>query len=124
MDSSSIDSIKWPSPWRPIDDEHEALRFGRRWSKQQIANTIVGELHREICESHPLHGRECTPVAYKTDCGKEFLFLTDIPESPVMLVHFTWHAESKPEFPAIKRYSSLHEFASKESRYRRKWWRL
>ena len=124
MGSTTIDSVRWPSPWRPIDDDYAALSFGRRFGNQPIADTVLGELRREICDEHPLYGRECTPVAFDADCPKEFLFLTDIPDAPVVLVHFTWHTEPKPDFPSIKRYASVQDFMRQERRYRKKWWQL
>ena len=124
MDISIVDNVKWPTPWQPIVDEHEALSFGRRWGMQPIADTVLGELHREICDSHPLHGCECVPIAYDADCAKEFLFLTDLLDAPLVLVHFTWHIEPNPNWPCIKRYASVNEFIRQEKRYRRKWWQI
>ena len=78
----------------------------------------------EICKEHPLFGRECVAVAYDADCPKDFLFLTDIPDAPVVLVHLTWNQEPKPDWPFIKRYEGILDFIRQERRYRRRWWQF
>jgi hypothetical protein len=124
MDKSLVVNVKWPRPWRALEDEYAALAFGRRWAKVQIADTVLGELRREICNDHPLLGRECIAVAYDADCPKEFLLLTDLPDAPVVLVHLTWHKESKPDWPFIKKYKSIDDFIQQERRHRKRWWQF
>ena len=124
MNKSLVENVKWPKPWQPLDDDYTALAFGRRWGKGEIADTVLGELHREICDRHPLHSHKCIPVAYDTDCPKEFLFLTDLPDAPVVLVHFTWRKELKPDWPFIIRFKSITDFSRQERRFQKRWWQF
>ena len=123
MDNTHIASVKWPPPWGAIADEHAALALGRRWGTN-IASTVLEELHREICESHPLFGIDCVPIAYDTQTPKEFLFVTNKPDLPVVLVHFTWRWEPDPRFPFIVPFKSIEDFITKERKHRKKWWQF
>ena len=38
-------NVNWPKPWRALDDDHAALAPGRRWAREQIADTVLGESH-------------------------------------------------------------------------------
>ena len=124
MDVTRIAEVKWPYPWGPLDDEYAALAFGRRWSAQVIAPTVLGELKREICDKHPLFGVGCIPVAYDTRVPKEFLFLTSKPGAPVVLVHLTWRWAPDPRYPFIVVFESIEDFVAKERKKRKKWWQF
>jgi hypothetical protein len=123
MNANKETDVKWPSPWAPIGDEFEALANGRRWGNG-VASTIIDELHREICEIHPLYGVGCIPIAYDARSGKEFVFLTDKLDAPVVLVHFTWNQERDPKWPFIVVYQNIEEFVRKERNRRKKWWQF
>ncbi|MBP3959506.1 hypothetical protein J8F10_30040 [Gemmata sp. G18] len=105
--------VRWPVPWRPLTDENEALAFGRAMSPN-VAPTVLAELRREVCDRHPLAGAACRPIAWESWSKKDFLFLTDRPGLPVVLVHFTWHVEPNPEWPFVVGYSSLRDFFRRE----------
>ena len=113
--------FRWPIPWRPLTDEAEALAFGRRhvtmMGRPPVADTVLGELRREICDRHPLAGVECRPVAWNSWGSKDFLFLTARPDMPVALVHFTWAVERELAWPFVISYRSLRHFVWRE----RKW---
>jgi len=121
----SIDptSIAWPAPWRPITDESEALSFGR-WINPQVAPTILGELRREICDRHPLYGVGCIPLAYDSRIKKDFLFASEHPEMPLVLVHFTWVVEAEPHWPFVIPYRTVRAFVRSERRRSMKPWQL
>lgn len=102
-----LEAVVWPEPWQPLTDEAEALAFGHIMNAE-VADTVLGELQREICEGHSLYGLECRPIAHASE--KEFLFLTPIPGRPLVLVHFTWHKESDPYYPSLLPYKSLADF--------------
>jgi hypothetical protein len=102
-------TVVWPSPWQPIADEGVALTFGRSMS-DGVAASIVGELHREICSTHPLFGVECRPLAYDARSKKDFLFETENAQMPLVMVHFTWAVENDPRWPFIIRFGRLDEF--------------
>lgn len=103
------DTVHWPSPWQPITDERAALAFGRAMSGA-VGSSIIGELHREICPSHPLFGVACRPLAYDSKVKKDFLFETDSTETPLVMVHFTWAVEKDPRWPFIIGFGSINEF--------------
>ena len=63
IDLTVVENVKWPRPWQPVSDEWEALSFGRRWGSSGVADTVLGELRREICSEHPLHGCDCGTIA-------------------------------------------------------------
>jgi hypothetical protein len=105
--------FRWPTPWRPLTHDAEALAFGRMMNPA-VARTVLGELRREICDRHPLAGVECRPVAWESWGRKEFLFLTRHHDMPVALVHFTWNAEPYPDWPFVVPYRSLSEFVRRE----------
>jgi len=114
-------SVEWPKPWKPITNESDALAFGRQWNPQ-VSPTVLAELRRETGPGHRLHGVDCQPLV--SDGRKEFLFATDQPKSPVVLVHFTWHSETDPRWPATVAYASLREFLRKERQRTMKFWEL
>lgn len=121
--------FRWPVPWCALVDEAEALAFGR-WFNPNVASTVLEELRREICDQHPLVGVACRPVAWETESKKDFLFLTERPDMPVVLVHFTWTAEQKPDWPFVIPYKSLLDFVRRERRWLaevrtwiQQWWR-
>jgi hypothetical protein len=120
-------------PWRPLTDEGEALAFGRWYTSTvgapTVADTILGELRREICDRHPLAGVSCRPVAWESWSKKDFLFLTARSDMPVTLVHFTWAAEHEPEWPFVVPYRSLRHFTGRERNWAvearvlvQRWW--
>lgn len=102
-------SIQWPSPWQAIADERASLEFGMKWNNE-VRPSIINELHREICSSHPLFGVQCRPIAFDAKVKKEFLFETDIVDMPLVLVHFTWMIEKDPRWPIIIPFQSINEF--------------
>jgi hypothetical protein len=104
-----LTTVTWPEPWRPLTDEAEALAFGRVMNSE-VACTVLGELHREIGAGHPLFGVECQPIAFNAEGEKEFLFLTNRPDKPLAMVHFTWHTESDPYYPSVMSFSSIADF--------------
>jgi hypothetical protein len=108
----------WPFPWQPLTDEAEALAFGRehatRMGAPALADTVLGELWREICDRHPLAGVECRPVAWESRSKRDFLFLTARPDMPVARVHFTWIVEREPTWPFVVSYRSLRHFVWRE----------
>jgi hypothetical protein len=101
--------IHWPLPWQLITDEHEALSFGRAVNPA-VQSSVVRELHREICSTHPLFGIECRPLAYHSKVNKDFLFEICNAEMPLVMVHFTWTVEKDPRWPFILRFESIEEF--------------
>ena len=76
MDPIELAHFRLPQPWAAIDNDQDALAFGRMFHKD-VADSVQEELQREICEEHPLFGVECRPVAWDTDTGKDFLFTTN-----------------------------------------------
>jgi hypothetical protein len=108
--------FRWPIPWRPLTDDAEALAFGRRVNPS-VAETVLGELRREMCDRHPLAGVECRPVAWEAWSQKDFLFLTARPDMPVALVHLTWAVEREPDWPFVVPYRSLRDFVRRERRW-------
>lgn len=109
--------FRWPVAWKALTgDDRGALAFGR-FINPDIAPTVSAELRREICDRHPLAGAACQPVAWNAAGGKDFLFLTDRPDMPVALVHFTWGFESDPAWPFVIRYRNLSHFVGRERRW-------
>jgi hypothetical protein len=107
----TIDSatIGWPEPFARIMDEHAALAFGRAMNRA-VASSVLGELHREICPTHPLFGVKCRPLAFDARIKKAFLFETDRPKLPLAVVHFTWTVESDPRWPWTTSFANIEEF--------------
>lgn len=105
--------VRWPTPWRPIADDAAALAFGR-WINPAVADTVLGELRREISATHPLSGVACRPVAWEAWGRKDFLFATARPDMPLALVHFTWSVERDPAWPFVIPYRSLRHFFWRE----------
>ena len=102
-------TIEWPAPWTAITDERAALSFGRAMNGA-VGSLVIGELHREICQTHPLFGVQCRPLAYDATIKKAFLLETDRPDMPLALVHFTWAVESDPRWPWTTSFSNVEEF--------------
>jgi hypothetical protein len=101
--------IRWPSPWQPVADEHVALAFGRAMNGN-VRPSIIAELNREICQTHPLYGVTCRPLAYDAKVRKDFLLQTDRPDMPFVMVHFTWTVETDPRWPFVIGFESIDEF--------------
>ena len=102
-------TIAWPAPWAAITDERVALSFGRAMNGA-VGSSVIGELHREMCPTHPLVGVQCRPIAYDSKIKKDFLFETDRPDMPLALVHFTWAIESDPRWPWITAFANIEKF--------------
>ena len=109
MMRSTSTKLEWPQPWRPVTDEAEALAFGRSVNPA-VASTVLGELRREICCEHPLHGLEVMPLAYDSRSCRDFLFETAQPERRFVLVHVAWGIEPDPRWPFIETYGDLEAF--------------
>ena len=108
--------FRLPHPWATINNDHDPLALGHMLYKD-VADTVHEELQREICEEHPLFGIECRPIAWDTDTKKDFLFTTNTPESPFVLVHFTWAKENDPAVPTIIKFRSFDAFIQNEREY-------
>lgn len=102
-------TITWPPPWAAITNERDALVFGRAMNSA-VGSSVVGELQREICPTHPLFGVECRPLAYDAKIKKDFLFETNHVEMPLVVVHFTWAVESDPRWPWTIHFGNIDEF--------------
>jgi hypothetical protein len=108
--------FKWPTPWETMTAEVGAtsLEFPKIMSElfggHNAASTLEGELQRECCPTHPLHGINCLAIARATDDPNEFVFATDDPQFPVAFVHLTWAIETSPSYPRTTRYRSWEEF--------------
>jgi hypothetical protein len=113
MDPIELAHFRLPHPWAAIDDDHDALALGHMLHKD-VAGTVQEELQREICEEHPLFGIKCRPVAWDSKTGEDFLFTTNLPESPFVLVHFTWIEETNPAFPFIVEFKCFDDFIRNE----------
>ena len=105
-------TVDWPWPWAALPDGLNTLPDGRTLFPSRIypADSVLGELRREICERHPLYGIECVPIAFDSRYIKEYLFATARPDMPIVLVHFTGKAEDDPRWPFVVPYPSLEAF--------------
>ena len=113
MELIELAHSRLPLQWKPIGNHGDALALGRMLYSN-IADTVQDELQREICERHPLYVVVCRPVGYDAGTGKDFLFLTEKPGSPFVLVHFTWKEETQPEFPFIIEFRCFDDFIRNE----------
>ena len=116
MKPIKLAQFRLPYPWAPIDNDHESLAHGLMLYKG-VADTVQKELHREICEEHPLYGTKCRPIAWDTFTKKDFLFTTNKSETPCVLVHFTWVEETDPSFPYIVEFRCFDDFIMNEIMY-------
>ncbi len=108
--------FRWPAPWAALTTESDPLAFWRQLFPG-VAPTVREELPREVGSRHPLAGVDCRPVAYNRMGCKDYLFLTNRADMPVVAVHFTWGREADPAWPAVQIYPNLREFV----RRRRNW---
>jgi hypothetical protein len=114
-------AIRWPHPWKPLTDGDESLLPAVISGE---ASTIIEELNREMCDTHPLQDVKCVPVAYDNRTCKEYLLSTDMLDSPFVLVHLTFTKESDPRWPFIIRYRSMNHFLASERYINRRWWQF
>jgi hypothetical protein len=106
--------FRWPTPWAALTTDIDPLAFWRQLFPD-VAPTVREELRREIgSPNHPLAGLDCRPVAYRQAGCKDYLFLTEHPDTPVVTVHFTWIRESRASWPAIRVFADLQEFVRRE----------
>lgn len=90
-------------PWQPIRSPHEA-------------DVLVAELHRELAQSHPLHGLPLRPLARRPDTD-DVLFTIADGTGRVAAVHLTWRGDRETAaWPCCILYPDLAAWASAESR--------
>lgn len=116
MKPIELAQFRLPYPWAPIDNDRESLAQGLMLSKE-VADTVQGELQREICKEHPLYGIKCRAIAWDTFTGTDFLFTTHKPEMPFVLIHFTWTRETSHSFPYIVEFRCFDDFIQNEVKY-------
>ena len=71
------------------------------------------ELKSELPEGHVLYAAQVRPVAVHVLTHKDFIFSTDIPESPIAVVHLSWKSESDPDWPMTRVYLTLEDWSEK-----------
>lgn len=75
----------------------------------QIALSLSNELKQELSEHHPLSGKALLAVA-RSEANDDVLYL-DEQSGQYWLVHLTWTKETSDQYPLIKMFSSLEDFA-------------
>ena len=90
--------VEWQHPWEPILDENDAKR-------------LRNELEQEASTNHPLFRVDAIAVARRVDCD-DVLFLTDLPDRPLAVVHLTWRGstEANPQWPGVRFFESWQEW--------------
>jgi hypothetical protein len=100
-------TISWLSPWRCLTKNIES---------------IVQELHTELCPQHILYGISVRAIACRQDCD-EFAFELLDGTKRFAIVHLTYtqHREIDPRFPSTELFSDWKSFESKMSEDNQSW---
>ena len=96
--------IPWIEPWKQVID----------------GETLVAELHRELCATHPLHGRTAVPLGQRINCDDVLFHLPEGPH-PFAIVHLTWTVETDPEFPWTTFFANANELKERLRRHTQEW---
>jgi hypothetical protein len=109
-------NFQWLAPWSPVGDQSICLEWGQIQatleSGERIGDYLVEELRREMPAGHVL--KDCGLVAIGRCLAdpNEFLFATDSPETPLAVVHLTWHAETNPVWPFTRTYRTVEDWVT------------
>lgn len=86
----AIEGLLPSSGWRALTDGE--------------SRSLTAELRRELPPEHVLAGRDAAAIARRSD-QDDVLFLVDGAE--LFVVHLTWRAETRAEWPLAQRLTSL-----------------
>jgi hypothetical protein len=88
------------------------MEWVRPWERlQDVGETLVNELQKELPAQHVLKGVPVIAVARRLDCD-DVLFATADPSMPLAVVHLTWagKAEGDPRWPSTTLYRSWQDW--------------
>lgn len=106
--------FQWLPPWSALDHEPSALAWGELIAElefgEQVADCLVAELRREMPNGHVLKHCELAAVGRCDADPNEFLFATDSPQAPLVVVHLTWSVETDPMWPFTYTFSTLQDW--------------
>jgi hypothetical protein len=109
------DDFVWPAPWRPVTYEREQQVFSgtpaNEIRRHTPGHSWVVELKSEVCPGHVLYGGTYRALAWATDNGDDYIFVTNVPGFPIVFVHLTWGVEdTHTTFPFTVGYPSWEAF--------------
>ena len=74
-----------------------------------VSPNLKYELQREICQGHPLYGKELTAIMRRKPFD-DVLFLVEGADLPYYLVRLTWGYEDNPNLPFIIKFKNYEDF--------------
>ncbi len=95
-----MERIEWLEPWEAVGE---------------FADSLVAELHRELCPAHCLYRRKVVALGRRRGRDDVLFRLIDHQQA-FAIVHLTWRQESDPDFPWTTLYANLDEI---HQRFRR-----
>lgn len=82
------------------------------WVRLPPETRLEVELHREMCDAHPLRFLDPKSVARRQDCDDVLFTLSD---GRLAIVHLTWRRETNPNWPAYTIVSDWSEISEDSS---------
>jgi len=97
--AGNIRKHDWLVPWEAVEESDADL---------------ADELAREVPSGHCLFGVSAVPLAWNRAPHRydDFLFRVDLPDHEYALVHLTWAAETRPNYPSTILYRDWEHFCT------------
>ena len=110
--------FEWLEPWVFLEEDNDSKPLTLKdpphpWAScDNHRDAALAELRWEMPESHMLQGMLLEAVAVCLDNGKDYLFVTDHPKSPIAIVHLTFRKQRDASWPCTNVLESLSDWTS------------